>query len=292
MLSWPISAPVSWPKVTDVKAAARADLVASGIAAHEARWLIDEFLVGGDPDAVVALRGAAERRLAGEPLQYIIGHWPFRNLDLDVDPCVLIPRPETEELVDRALEALARHGVAAPRLLDLGCGSGAIGLALLDELRDRGLRATLVAVDRSADALAVARRNAVKHQLMAVSFVHGSWFTGLDDSLRGHLDLIVANPPYVGEKEFTDLDPVLHHEPLAALVAPDADSVAGFADVAHIIDGSREWLSPRGVLIIEHGNLQGDASRERATRAGFGSVATHRDLAGHDRILIAEVEAS
>jgi release factor glutamine methyltransferase len=277
--------------VTDVKAAARADLVASGIAAHEARWLIEEFLVGGDPDAVVALRAAAERRLAGEPLQYIIGHWPFRNLDLDVDPRVLIPRPETEELVDIALEALARHGVAAPRLLDLGCGSGAIGLALLDELRDRGLRATLVAVDQSADALAVARRNAVKHQLMAVSFVHGSWFAGLDDSLRGHFDLIVANPPYVGEAEFTGLDPVLRHEPLAALVAPDADGVAGFADVATIIDGARPWLSPRGVLIIEHGNGHGEAARERAARAGLGSVATRGDLAGHDRFLVADVEA-
>jgi release factor glutamine methyltransferase len=273
--------------VTGVNSDLVAELVAWGIDRREARWLVEEFVLGGDPDSVPALKAAARRRLDGEPLQYIIGHWPFRSLDLDVDPRVLIPRPETEELVGVALIELAKMGVVAPAIMDLGCGSGAIGLALLAELRERGVAATLVAVDESLDSLVIARRNALKHQLHAVSFVHSSWFDDVDASLKGHIDLIVANPPYVGGEEFAGLDAVLAHEPHGAIVAPDAQGVAGFADLAIIIREAPLWLSTHGVLVCEHANTQRDAVVTGALEAGFASVEDLDDLAGHPRIMVA-----
>ena len=256
-------------------------LVARGLPAHEARWLIEEF-----SDAA-ALECAVERRLAGEPLQYVIGHWPFRSLDLVVDENVLIPRPETEELVDVALVELAACGAAAPRILDLGCGSGAIGLALLAELEERGILATLVALDASPAALSIARRNALAHGLTRVSFVASSWFDSLDPSLRGGFDLVVANPPYVAASEMASLDPVLAHEPRAALVAPDTAAAPGFADLAVIIAGAREWMTSRSALVCEHGAGQGDAALAAARAGGFSDVEDRRDMAGHARVLVA-----
>jgi release factor glutamine methyltransferase len=235
----------------------------------------------------VALRLAAQRRLDGEPLQYIIGHWPFRGLDLDVDARVLIPRPETEELVGVALDELARCGVVAPTILDLGCGSGAIGLALVQELGERGVAATLVAVDESSDALAVAKRNALKHRLHAVSFVRSSWFDDLDPSFRGHFDLIVANPPYVGRDEFADLDPVLRYEPRGALIADDTRACFGFADLDVIISNAPQWLTSTGVLVCEHGDRQREAVVHCATNAGFVDVRDLDDMAGTPRVLVA-----
>lgn len=273
--------------MTDVNSDLVAELVAWGIDRREARWLVEEFVLGADPDTVPALKAAAARRLDGEPLQYIIGHWPFRSLDLDVDPRVLIPRPETEELVGVAMVELARWGVAAPTIMDLGCGSGAIGLALLDELRARGVAATLVAVDESEDALALARRNALKHHLHAASFVRSSWFDDVDPSLRGHIDLIVANPPYVGDEEFADLDAVLRYEPRGAIVAPDANGVAGFADLSIIIGEAPRWLTDDGVLICEHANTHREAVLDAARAAGFADAEDVDDLAGHPRILVA-----
>lgn len=263
------------------------ELVAAGLDQREARWLVDEFAPGGHPDAADVVRAAARRRLDGEPLQYIIGHWPFRNLDLEVDGRVLIPRPETEWLVEVALGELARRDTAAPTIVDLGCGSGAIGLALLDELRDRGLAGQLFALDESVDALVVARRNALKHSLYAVSFARSSWFTSLDRALEGRVDLIVANPPYVGESEFADLDPVLGYEPYGALVAPDADDVAGFGDLATIIAGAREWLVPGGSLVCEHGEGQRGAVLAASREAGFSEFLDLDDLAGRPRVLVA-----
>ncbi len=273
--------------MTDVSAALVAELVEAGIDRREARWLVEEFVPGGHPDAVPILRAAARRRLDGEPLQYIVGHWPFRHLDLELDGRVLIPRPETEALVDVAMGELARHDDSAPTIVDLGCGSGALGLALLDELRDRGLSARLFALDESVDALAVARRNALKHRLYAVTFVHSSWFSALDASLAGHVDLVVANPPYVGAAEFDDLDPVLRHEPYDALVAPDAEGVAGFADLAIVIAEAHRWLAPGGSLVCEHGENQRGAVLAAAAAAGYEDVLDLDDLAGRPRVLVA-----
>jgi len=273
--------------VTDAKSALLDELVASGLERREARWLMEEFFIGEDVDALSAVRAAAERRLAGEPLQYVLGHWPFRGLDLDVDPRVLIPRPESEELVSVALAQLAARDLASPLIMDLGCGSGAIGLALLDELARRGVRANVIALDVSKDALDVARRNALKHGLHHISFVRSSWFDELDPSLRGRVDLIVANPPYVGAREYPSLERVLDYEPRGALVARDDQGVEGFFDVGLIVKEAPAWLSPEGVLVCEHGESHGEAAKRAARAAGFGDVRDLKDLAGRDRILVA-----
>ena len=273
--------------MTGVSAEFIAELVDAGIDRREARWLVQEFVPGSERDAHDALLAAAARRLNGEPLQYIIGHWPFRTLDLDVDERALIPRPETEELVDVALRELATGEVAAPLIVDLGTGSGAIGLSLVSELLTRGVAASLIAVDESSDALALARQNARKHHLDAVSFVHSSWFESLDESLRGRVDLIVANPPYVGEAEFADLDPVLHHEPHGALVAEDARGIQGFADVDVIIRDSLTWLAPHGALVCEHSDIHRHHVLELAQEVGFQRFEDLDDLAGQPRILVA-----
>jgi release factor glutamine methyltransferase len=272
--------------VTAAKASLTAALVGEGIYPHEARWLVEEFSRDGGVDES-ALHAAALRRLDGEPIQYVLGHWPFRSLDLDVDARVLIPRPETAGLVDVALCELALGGAAAPLIMDLGSGSGAIGISLLRELGERGVIATLLAVDNSDDALVVARANARKHGVRNASFVWSSWFDDVDPSLRGRFDLIVANPPYVGQAEFEQLDPILRHEPEGAIVAPDEHGVPGFSAVAHIIAHSIEWLAPAGVLVCEHSNVHRDAALVAAAEAGFDSFEDLDDLAGHPRVLVA-----
>jgi release factor glutamine methyltransferase len=264
-----------------------AELVAAGIDRREARWLVEEFVPGGDPEAHAALLAAAARRRNGEPLQYIIGHWPFRGLDLDVDSRALIPRPETEELVNIALRELALASVPAPLIVDLGTGSGAIGLSLVSELATRGIAASLIAVDESRDALALARQNARKHRLDAVSFVHSTWFDALDESLRGRVDLIVANPPYVGETEFVGLDDVLRHEPRGAIVAPDLTGVAGFGDLDIVIRQAHAWLAPGGALVCEHGETQRRAVLELTDAMGYRFAEDLDDLSGRPRVLVA-----
>ncbi len=263
------------------------ELVAAGIERREARWLVEEFAGDGEPGARDELAAAAARRRSGEPLQYVIGHWPFRGLDLEVDERVLIPRPETEELVTHALAALASTPVAAPLVVDLGCGSGAIGLSVVTELAARGVTSALVGVDRSSDALEVARANALKHSVLSASFVRSSWFDDLDPSLRARVDLVAANPPYVAADELSSLDPVLAYEPRGALVSGDADGVAGFADVARVLDGAREWLARGGHVVVEHGEAQGAAATARARARGYVDVVDHLDLAGRPRVLVA-----
>lgn len=273
--------------MTDVSRQFVEDLVVRGLERREARWLVEEFAPGGDADAEQAVLGAAQRRLDGEPLQYIIGHWPFRELDLDVDPRVLIPRPETEELVEVALRELAAMQASTPLIADLGCGSGAIGLALLSELAQRGVAASLIAVDASVDALAVAKRNALKHALHRVSFVESDWFSALDESFHGSFDLIVSNPPYIAEEEMKTLDAVLDFEPRSALVSGDRGG-PGLSDLTTIITQTPAWLRSSGVLLAEHGFTQGAAVVDLAHAAGFDDVHDLLDMAGHPRILVAK----
>jgi release factor glutamine methyltransferase len=270
--------------VTDVRAEALERLAALGVSRHEARWLVDEFLVGSDLDAWSALEVAAARRLSGEPLQYIMGHWPFRTLDLDVDSRVLIPRPETEELVDIALAQLARGDARNPLILDLGCGSGAIGLSLAKELGERGIASRVIAVDESIEALDVARRNARRHGLSTVSFLHSSWYQDVDISLEGRVDLIVSNPPYVSSEDLAGAQPELAHEPLGALVAPPRDGVEAFDDLATIIDGAPRWLRSGGSLVLEHGARQSPDVTRRLFDVGFVEVKDDVDLGGLPRV--------
>ena len=241
-------------------------LHALGRPAHDRAWLLahdDEALA---PEAVQAFEGLCARRAAGEPLAYIVGRKEFFGLDLAVDERVLVPRPDTETVVEWSLEVLA--GKASPRVIDLGTGSGAIALAIAHRRPD----AQVEAVDASADALAVAAGNA--HRLsLAVRFSQGHWLEGR----TGPYDLIVSNPPYVREG-----DQHLHalrHEPLQALVA-GAD---GLDDIRVIVRQAPDRLAAGGWLLLEHGWDQAPAVRELLQAAGFADVISRRDLAGIER---------
>jgi release factor glutamine methyltransferase len=228
----------------------------------------DEFL-----DAAVAEQFAAAtlRRAAGEPFAYIVGERDFWSLTLRVTPDVLVPRPETELLVERAL----LHGGSsqAMRLADLGTGSGCIALALAGERPDWHVTAT----DCSTAALAVARDNAQRLKLANVEFIAGDWFAALGTK---RFDLLVSNPPYIGAAEPALADPALRHEPRTALT-PGPDGLAALRTLSqqaprHLRDG--------GWLLLEHGAGQAAAVRALLVAQGFGHVTSQRDLAGIERV--------
>jgi release factor glutamine methyltransferase len=207
-----------------------------------------------------------QRRAGGEPVAYIVGHKEFFGLDLLVDRRVLVPRPDTETLVEWALDILPPAGEA--RVVDLGCGSGAIALAI----KKARPAAKVLATDLSPDALAVARENARRLSL-EVEFRQASWLA----NAAGPYDLIVSNPPYVPAAD--PHLPALAHEPLGALVAgPD-----GLADIRTIVAQAPAQLHPGGWLLLEHGHDQARAVRALLTAAGFQDVASRRDLAGIER---------
>ena len=216
-------------------------------------------------------RGLIERRAAGEPLAYLTGRREFWSLDLAVTPAVLIPRPETELLVERAL-VLGPPGEA--RVADLGTGSGAIALALA---RERP-RWRIVATDVSAPALAVARANGAALGLTGIEFLAGSWFGPLAGA---RFDLLLSNPPYVGADDPALSDPALALEPALALTPPGGDALAALRILAR---GAAAHLLPGGWLLLEHGTSQGAEVRAELVAAGFAHVRSHRDLAGHERM--------
>ena len=284
------AAPVTWRRLWTETAAALDDRRA-------ARWMCevasalegDEFLDALDEPAtqrmVAHLDAMVARRRAGEPLQYVLGRWSFRRLDLLVDQRVLIPRPETELVAEAALrqarELLVHRDSVT--VADLGTGSGAIGLSLADEL-PLG-RAQVWLVDSSAAALEVARANlagigrAGAHVLVA----EGSWFDALPAELRGRLDVVVSNPPYVADGDPEVAPEVAQWEPATALYS-GAD---GLDAVRAIAAGAHDWLSVGGWLVLEVGHRQGAAVRSILVAAGLVDVEVRPDLAGRDRIALA-----
>jgi release factor glutamine methyltransferase len=228
-----------------------------------------------DPPLDDILQHWARRRAAGEPLAYIVGHREFWTLRLAVTPAVLVPRPETELLVERALALAAPRATAEhpPALLDLGTGSGAIALAVASE--QRGWK--IVATDRSAAALDVAQLNARTHRLLQVEFVQGDWFAPLPGR---RFDVIVSNPPYVAADDPLLRSDSLRAEPRHALT-PGADALAA---ISAIVTGAPDHLEPGGWLALEHGFAQADQVAERLVARGFGHVRSHADLAGHQRV--------
>ena len=222
-----------------------------------------------DAAASMRFRALIERRAAREPLAYLIGCKDFWTLRLAVTPAVLVPRPETELLVERAL-ALRPEGSA--RVVDLGTGSGAIALALASERREWQVTAT----DVSDEALTVARSNAANLGLTRVEWLRGSWFEPLG---RRRFDLIVSNPPYIGAGEPELAAAELCSEPRGAL-SPGEDALAS---LRAIVQGAPDHLEHGGWLLLEHGARQAaDLARELVVR-GFRHVRSLRDLAGHER---------
>lgn len=211
------------------------------------------------------------QRLAGVPVAYLTGEREFYGRSFLVSPAVLIPRPDTELLVDAALAAIP-SGRAA-RVLDLGTGSGCIAVTIAAERP----RCQVTATDVSVEALAVALRNAERHQV-PVEFVHSDWFSALPE---GRYDLIVSNPPYIAPDDPHLQQGDLPAEPGGALIGGGMD---GMAAIRAILGQCDRWLPPGGRLLLEHGYDQGLACRQAFAQAGFREVATRRDLGGCERV--------
>jgi release factor glutamine methyltransferase len=234
------------------------------LAAHET-----DMMTKAQADAFAAL---CRRRRDGEPVAYLAGSREFWGLTLSVTPEVLIPRPETETLVEFALSQLPVD--RAVRVLDLGTGSGAIALALAHDRPN----AEVIATDCSRAALTVARDNARRLGLSNVAFAAADWYAGVSP---GTWDLIASNPPYIGAADPHLDEGDLRFEPVSAL-SPGVD---GYAALRTIIAGARERLSSGGWLVVEHGHDQSDAVRALFRDAGFSDITALRDLAGIPRVV-------
>jgi len=246
-------------------------------------WLVahaDESLTREQETAFFAL---AKRRRDGEPVAYLIGVREFWGLPLRISPAVLIPRPETETLVELALSRLPIDREL--RVLDLGTGSGAIALALAHERP----RARFLATDISREALAVAEDNARRLGVANVDFAMSDWYDGLPTAWRDvAFDSIVSNPPYVATHDPHLREGDVRFEPAAALVS----GVDGLAAVRRIVEGARVHLAPAGTLAVEHGYDQSERVRALFAEAGFAEIVTAKDLAGIPRVVAARRPAS
>jgi release factor glutamine methyltransferase len=283
---------VSW---RELHAEASSRFRAAGVAEPEisARRIVEEcsghegamFAIG--LDELVTQRGMAAfdqrvaRRLQGEPLQYVIGHWGFRQLDLFIDRRVLIPRPETEVVAGLALDELARLRCSASPLtvVDLGTGSGAIGLSIAMEARNVEVWLT----DVSSDALAVARANlaGLGRAGAKVRLGHGSWFDAVPTEFAGTLAVVVSNPPYVAEDEPLPSS-VADWEPASALLAPEH----GLADLRLLVNQAPGWLRADGALVLEMAPHQTEVIAAEAEES-FCEVEIRPDLTGTPRAVVA-----
>lgn len=226
-------------------------------------------------DQLEKINQLVARRSAGEPLAYVLGEQHFWTLKLKVSPAVLIPRPETELLVERALHHLQKSQPA--KVLDLGTGSGAIALAVAKERPD----AQILAVDHSLPALEIARENAVLNRIGNVQFLHSDWLAGV---MSQRFDLILSNPPYIAAGDPHLEAAVLAHEPTDALIS----GRDGLTAIRRISAQARDFLVPGGWLALEHGWQQSGAVRQLLESGGLSSVASHADLAGHERVTEAQ----
>lgn len=253
--------------------AADARLLLAFALGRPASWL---YAHGGDPiegEALQRFNALLEARSAGQPVAYLTGRRGFWTLDLEVNADTLIPRPETELLVELALARLPASGFC--RVADLGTGSGAIALAIAKERP----RAEVVATDASSGALAVAQRNASAHAIANVRFRQGSWF----EPLAGErFDVIVSNPPYIADGDAHLAQGDLRFEPAAAL----SSGSDGLDDIRELVGGAGDFLKVGGWLLLEHGVDQGAAIRQLFAAAGFVEVATERDLESRDRVTL------
>lgn len=255
-----------------------------------ARWLCEtasgldgqEFLDELDAPAtermVAHLDAMVHRYRQGEPLAYVMGRWSFRTIDVLVDSRTLIPRPETEIVAGRAIE-IARDRPAPRRIVDLGTGSGVIGLSMAAELPLSGTEIWMT--DVSAEALDLARANAagIGRAGANVRLAEGSWFAALPEDLRGTVDVVVSNPPYIALGDDEVHADVVEWEPHGALFA----GTDGLDALRIIIADALQWLAPAGWLIVEIGHRQGPSVSGLMREAGFIDVGVGRDLTGRDR---------
>lgn len=284
--------PLTW---REVRAAATGRLASAGVAnaAAEARWMVERAsgYEGAEAEAgldvEVTQRTLAhfdamlERRVGGEPLQYVLGAWGFRTLDLLVDPRVLIPRPETEVVAGVAVAELERcrsEGALAPVAADLGTGSGAIGLSLAVECP----AAEVWLTDRSPAAIEVASANlaGIGRAATRVRIAAGSWFDALPADLEGRIHVVVSNPPYVGEGEDLPAE-VAGWEPAEALFA----GPTGLDAVREVVAGAATWLAPGGAVVVEIAPHQADEVAGLAREAGLVDGEVLPDLSGRARLL-------
>ena len=225
-------------------------------------------------EAILQWQALQSKRLAGEPIAYLLGKKGFHNIELFVAPGVLIPRPETELLVDIGLQEIERlHRPTT--VLDLGTGSGAIALAIANAAPD----ALVSATEQSSEALGIAKKNTQLLKLETrVQLMQGSWYGALSNDAR--FDIILSNPPYI-----SNLDPHLSQgdlrfEPISALT----DHASGLTCLEAIINGAKDHLNPNGLIAVEHGFDQSDAVVDLMKSAGLSDIQTHLDLAGHHRV--------
>ncbi len=273
---------------------------------REARWIVAQATGIAPGDLVVrgeapmsatmcaSVQDMVERRVSGEPLQYVLGTWAFRGLEIRVDDRALIPRPETEQVVSVALGELRSQATRVregSRLVavDLGTGSGVVALSLASEFGSRS-PLEVWATDISPGALALVEENlaALAGRDPAASrrvrVARGSWFDALPPHLAGEVRLVVSNPPYVSAAEWEALDPeVRDHEPVGALVP----GPTGLEAIEVLLDRSRRWLAPGGSLVVELAPGQAAPVTDRATELGYLEIAILDDLAGRHRILVA-----
>ena len=274
----------------------RSLLSASALPANEARLLMAYILqthyqlprsalftrdeMELNPVALANWKVLEEKRIQGEPIAYLLGVKGFHNIELQVAPGVLIPRPETELLVEIGLREIARIEAKAghARVLDLGTGSGAIALAIAHEAP----KAIVTATDQSTEALAIAKNNAKNLDLESrVQFAQGSWYEAINPSSQ--YDLILSNPPYIvaGDPHLTQGD--LRFEPISALT----DHAGGLSCLEEIITNAPRHLKSDGLIAVEHGFDQSKAVISLMKTAGFSDIQKHLDLAGHDRVVSA-----
>jgi len=224
-----------------------------------------------------------KRRVAGEPIAYITGKREFFGLEFKVTPAVLIPRPETEHLVERALELCS--SISNPRIIDLGTGSGCISISLAVELAKLGKKASILALDKSQAALEIAGQNAKMHAANSITFLQSDWFEGVSPQ---KFDLIISNPPYIAESDKA-VSPETSFEPRSALYA----GVEGLDAYRAILARAKDYLAPAGVILFEIGYKQSEELMGLAKNyfsQGEAKLFVEQDLSGHDRIVLIKSE--
>lgn len=243
-----------------------------------------------DEKTLAKLTALLSKRCQGEPMAYVLGETDFWTLTLNVSPDTLIPRPDTEILVEQSLACISLLNTSMAfkqspiRILDLGTGTGAIALALAYELKKSGEKFEILGVDFIVNAVKLAEANAVRNQLNEVQFFQSCWF----EAVVGRFDLIVSNPPYIDAEDQHLSQGDVRFEPLSALVAEEQ----GYADLRHIIEQAPHYLKPQGFLLLEHGWQQGQKVRSFFSENLWLRVETVKDYGGNDRVTLGQLRGN